>query len=173
MESPQVLHQQILQKILRKIFLKSIWRLHIRVFFFFFWIIKNLLPKGQSPNKQLKNSTKPKATRENENRQHFPYKHRRRGISQKQNPPEWYHTLDPQNRTNPKNRATNQPTRENTSPYPGTRHTNKPAHIPGIGPPERLVNINNIWRYGIHTTARVSRLVSMFLFLQFLELLLG
>ena len=35
--------------------------LGIALFFFFFWIIKNLLPKGQDPNK-LKNSTKPKAT---------------------------------------------------------------------------------------------------------------
>ena len=33
------------------------------VFFFFFLIIKNLLPKGKKTPKRLKNSTKPKATR--------------------------------------------------------------------------------------------------------------
>ena len=41
-------------------------------FFFFFWIIKNLFPKGQYPNKQLTNSTKPKAHREYETGQHLP-----------------------------------------------------------------------------------------------------
>ena len=49
-------------------------------FFFFFWIIKNLLPKGKNPHQQ-KTNKQPKATGKNEKRTTPPLKLRGRGIS--------------------------------------------------------------------------------------------
>ena len=42
--------------------------------FFFFWISKNLLPKGQSPTNNQEQYKKPKATKKNEKRAAPPLK---------------------------------------------------------------------------------------------------
>ena len=95
--------------------------------FFFFWIIKNLFPKGQYPNKQLKNSTKPKAHREYENRTAPPLKHKGRGNSPQQNH---------QSGTITRNHHSSQHKTSNKGQNnPGTTKQIKTAHIPGTGPP--------------------------------------
>ena len=44
------------------------------IYDFFFWIIKNLLPKGQSPTNNQDQYKKPQATRKNEKRTALPLK---------------------------------------------------------------------------------------------------
>ena len=61
------------------------WRMCV-FFCLFFWIIKNLLPKGQSPTNKQKNTRSQSPQRNRRNGQHLPYKHRKRGNSPIQKP---------------------------------------------------------------------------------------
>ena len=58
--------------------------------FFFFWIIKNLLPKGEpkTTKKATKKNWQPKAARKNEKRTAPPLKTRDRGNSLQQETPD-------------------------------------------------------------------------------------
>ena len=98
----------------------------------FFWIIKNLLPKGKNPQ-QPKTNKQPKATRKNEKRTAPHLKLRGRGIS-----PNKDHLItnnknkdqQPTARAQAQNTAQNKTTSSNTNntkiniPHPGTRKRN-------------------------------------------------
>ena len=94
-------------------------------FFFFFWIIKNLFPKGQNPTKE--NTRSQKAPRKDEKRTAPPLNQRKRGISPNTKTPD---------RQKPKAHIRAQPKQTNKQ-YPTARDkltkTNKQAHIPGTG----------------------------------------
>ena len=109
--------------------------------FFFFWIIKNLLPKGQSPtnNHELQEARFPKKPK---NGQHLPYKHRNRGISPIQNQhlatgkptsPHTGHKIA--NQTRPHKQVTEQlyQLKQAHTPAKKGKQTINPAHIPGSG----------------------------------------
>ena len=58
-----------------------------KISYLFFWISKNLFPKGQSPTNNQEQYKKPKAPRKDEKRIAPPLKTQERGINPKQKPP--------------------------------------------------------------------------------------
>ena len=96
------------------------------LFFFFFWIIKNLFPKGQSPTKNTHEVKKD--PKKNEKPTAPPLKQRKRGISPKQKTPD---KQKPNTHIRAQTNTNNQSNQKIKIQHPHTGTTNKTTkHIP-------------------------------------------